>query len=71
MSDRIHPAKRANRLRIWEATYAAAFVRAFNEATRLGVHFDQAVANKTEQAMGVADEAIAQLDQWIEDGNLV
>lgn len=64
----------ADRLRIWEATYAAAFVAEFNRARDvidgLGrrIPFDRALADNAEAACTVADAAVARLDDWIKNG---
>jgi hypothetical protein len=63
-------AKRCDDVRIWEATYAAAFVLAFDENTRQGLYFDRAVAGNSERAITIADEAVAQLKQYIDEGNI-
>lgn len=62
----------ANKRRIWEAAYAAAFVAALHEGLSqvdaLGrrTPFDVALANNAEEAIIVADAAVAQLDDWLE-----
>lgn len=61
--------KRANRQRIWEAAYAAAFVEAFSEAKHNELPFDVALLGKAEEAICVADAAVAQLEEWIREGN--
>jgi len=53
-----------SRTRIWEAAYAAAFVRAFDRSLP-HTHFDNALANNAEQAITVANAAVDQLVAWI------
>lgn len=64
-----------DRGRIWEATYAAAFVASFGRTLAMlyadGKYrgaFDKALENNAEEACTVADAAVAQLDDWVRNG---
>lgn len=64
----------ASRQRIWEAAYAAAFVRGFEATRQYHLTFEAALEGKeaalevkAEQAIAVADAAVAQLSKWIDE----